>query len=757
MRTSNKENQSRPTGRMDTCTGAPPSPSRQRENLAVTDSMDLDSRMHPQVSSEIAPITAPCLNPADANLLLAPPRAADTDCLSAGAEDTLPCHTRQVSWDRKVGAMERMLASQQQQQHVDVRLPSTMQDGTIPKQGRATTVEMNARDFGFWLTSHKESVAPVLQPGSSTLKLLHLEDVLQQTPYEAEAETYILKVMEQRYPTPRVTTTRSSQYNNDDAAGTSLLSHVPPDVSPHTFSNAEEDYNDDDDDDDDDEITTTVQETPAGSDHNSEDTLAATSMHLSSSHDNQTERTSSVRDTSSSQARPNQTLEQTLFGLTSALEAMHTQADTPHYPANAWEDAAGKDTRNTSTTHHQRTGSSAEQLTANASLLFQRKKNDAPTPDDDDRSSVYVGRDDKLSLEESVVVLTTTSSNTAGRWNTVCSADKGSHIHKKTGSDGLLALPPVVEETPERDEELGGKKAEPADVPEGDENTTEKPQGKKLKRSRMFAAHIKKECAHIKEEWEYFNRIHFRNPLTLSIYAYCKVVLLYFIIPAVAIAAILFNLAGNPPTGYYDVHGIASGNSFDNESTIDVRSSKASASWWLLFLGARQVITFSLAMGTELILIDFLSLRVRGTLRLLGPWITLLIVQSKGWPFLIFAWGLYDFCLLYGDHTFYEHWLYWQEVDMFTEKNPAGDVVFSDTNRRILLVAVSVGLVVAIKRLWLALFLGKQTFGELDRLSVLRSSETIELMSFHVYLFLFSRSAIRGETCWCNEEDTTDN
>jgi hypothetical protein len=49
---------------------------------------------------------------------------------------------------------------------------------------------------------------------------------------------------------------------------------------------------------------------------------------------------------------------------------------------------------------------------------------------------------------------------------------------------------------------------------------------------------------------------------------------------------------------------------------------------------------------------------------------------------------------------------------MFTEKNPAGHVVFGDTYRRILTVAVSVGIVVAIKRFWLALFLGKQTFGE---------------------------------------------
>jgi hypothetical protein len=146
-------------------------------------------------------------------------------------------------------------------------------------------------------------------------------------------------------------------------------------------------------------------------------------MHLSSSHDNQTERTASVRDTSSSQDRLHQTLEQTLFGLTSALEAMHTLAGTPCNPATAWEDAgAGKDTRNNGTiTHHQRTGSSAEQLTANASLLFQRKKNDAPTPDDDDCSSVYGGRNDtgvlrdKLSLEDSLVVPTTTPSTTTGR------------------------------------------------------------------------------------------------------------------------------------------------------------------------------------------------------------------------------------------------------------------------------------------------------------------------------------------------------
>ena len=144
---------------------------------------------------------------------------------------------------------------------------------------------------------------------------------------------------------------------------------------------------------------------------------------------------------------------------------------------------------------------------------------------------------------------------------------------------------------------------------------------------------------------------------------------------------------------------------------VDPKS--ASASWWLLFIGVRQVIIILLAKAVELIFIDFLSVRSKFSVKVLGSWGTLLVMQSKGWPCLFFAWGTLNFALLSGARPFFNHWGYWQHyIDLFNEKNPSGDVVNSIFYHRICAVAVSLGCIATLKRFWLGLLLGRQTFGE---------------------------------------------
>lgn len=93
---------------------------------------------------------------------------------------------------------------------------------------------------------------------------------------------------------------------------------------------------------------------------------------------------------------------------------------------------------------------------------------------------------------------------------------------------------------------------------------------------------------------------------------------------------------------------------------------QASISWWLLFVCVRQVIAFGLARCAQAFFIDFLCLRTTLSMRLFGSFFTLFIVQSKGWPFIVFSWGICDFCFNYGDHSFAKHWLFWQElIDLF--------------------------------------------------------------------------------------------
>ena len=176
--------------------------------------------------------------------------------------------------------------------------------------------------------------------------------------------------------------------------------------------------------------------------------------------------------------------------------------------------------------------------------------------------------------------------------------------------------------------------------------------------------------------------------------------------PATGLAAILFYLTDNPPTGRASNGYTALGTSGD----------VASASWWILFICVRQVTTFSLAMLAQLLVVDFLCLGTRVLLKLLGPVLTLLLAQSKGWPFVTLTWCAFNFALLYGDHQFAHHWLYFQEkIELFNFANPSGHVVDSDWYFRVLIIGISVSVVVAIKRLILGLFLGRQTYGTFNR------------------------------------------
>jgi hypothetical protein len=76
-------------------------------------------------------------------------------------------------------------------------------------------------------------------------------------------------------------------------------------------------------------------------------------------------------------------------------------------------------------------------------------------------------------------------------------------------------------------------------------------------------------------------------------------------------------------------------------------------------------------------------------------------------------WGVFNFSMLSGARPFFSHWLYWQDLfDLFNESNPGGNVVDSEWNHRLLAIAVSVSAVVSVKRFWLGLYLGRQTFSK---------------------------------------------
>lgn len=160
-----------------------------------------------------------------------------------------------------------------------------------------------------------------------------------------------------------------------------------------------------------------------------------------------------------------------------------------------------------------------------------------------------------------------------------------------------------------------------------------------------------------------------------------------FIVPTLAISALLFYVLGNPE----GPHG-------------------ASWSWWLNFI-VRQAVSLLLAQITQFILIDFIVLETRVAVWALGKLLTLLAIQAKGWPLLAVFWATWNFAFNHGNSRYAQHWLYWQSsIGMFNGRNTGGDVVTDPKYRVILLVMIFMGMVFMIKRIVVALILGKKKY-----------------------------------------------
>jgi hypothetical protein len=165
------------------------------------------------------------------------------------------------------------------------------------------------------------------------------------------------------------------------------------------------------------------------------------------------------------------------------------------------------------------------------------------------------------------------------------------------------------------------------------------------------------------ESWLKYDKVGYR------VYFKWVVILIALL---VGTAAVLYYAVKNPPIGYLEEDCSALKKKLNNATTTSTSTSEqeqvkisrevlrktfetASYSWWLLFL-ARQLVTFSMAKVGQAILIEYLALRTRICVALFGPFVTLFIVQSKGWPMHAFLWAMSDWFLLYGNSAFVEHW-----------------------------------------------------------------------------------------------------
>lgn len=86
-------------------------------------------------------------------------------------------------------------------------------------------------------------------------------------------------------------------------------------------------------------------------------------------------------------------------------------------------------------------------------------------------------------------------------------------------------------------------------------------------------------------------------------------ILLYMVLPFLSVAAVLFYMFDNPMAG----------------------NSGTSVSWWILFLGVRQPIIFELTLVGEVFWVEIFALRSKLFNRVVGPYISLVFIQSRGW------------------------------------------------------------------------------------------------------------------------------
>jgi hypothetical protein len=193
-----------------------------------------------------------------------------------------------------------------------------------------------------------------------------------------------------------------------------------------------------------------------------------------------------------------------------------------------------------------------------------------------------------------------------------------------------MSLPPVLEESKsnindieegqmklQTDSEPSNTSATTVDDPNNPGSSNNNKKKKQHSRRRHHRASVLTAAADkVKDDFDSWQT--FFRPRKEHVWTYLKRLICYTVVPFIGIAAILYYLVGNPATGKA-VHR-------------DDPGSQASASWWLLFV-VRQFVTFSMSLGIQALVIDFLCVGTRAVVRLLGPILTLLIVQSKGWPF----------------------------------------------------------------------------------------------------------------------------
>lgn len=133
------------------------------------------------------------------------------------------------------------------------------------------------------------------------------------------------------------------------------------------------------------------------------------------------------------------------------------------------------------------------------------------------------------------------------------------------------------------------------------------------------------------EEWGITSEMkNFIKPKRNLIRLFANILVVFIALPSLVAAAILFYVFDNPPTGILAGYGQPDADGkLINTNGQEVDPSATSVSYFLIFAGVRQVVTLALALLTQLILIDFLAID-RSLLFKFGSRIPLFIMQARG-------------------------------------------------------------------------------------------------------------------------------
>jgi hypothetical protein len=123
------------------------------------------------------------------------------------------------------------------------------------------------------------------------------------------------------------------------------------------------------------------------------------------------------------------------------------------------------------------------------------------------------------------------------------------------------------------------------------------------------------------------------------------------------------------------------------------------------------MVVLELSRFTEYLVIDCITLSTRIVAKILGPLVTIFCIQSKGWPFVVAGWGVWDLLLLHGNNDFQSHWLYWSGIAIYSNANSGSYILEANVYLRILLAMVAAGVATTIKRTAVAIYFGKRNFG----------------------------------------------